>query len=61
MSIKRTAKIGASVLFLVFIISSALSSFFIYKMKNNFTQVETLLTRYTDVMMARYELAIMRF
>ncbi|KGA57262.1 methyl-accepting chemotaxis (MCP) signaling domain protein [Proteus vulgaris] len=60
MSIKRTAKIGASVLFLVFIISSALSSFFIYKMKNNFTQVETLLTRYTDVMMARYELAIMR-
>ncbi|SUC16618.1 methyl-accepting chemotaxis protein [Proteus vulgaris] len=60
MSIKRTAKIGASVLFLVFIISSALSSFFIYKMKNNFTQMETLLTRYTDVMMARYELAIMR-
>lgn len=60
MSIKRSAKIGSSVLLLVFILSSALSSFFIYKMKNNFTQVETLLTRYTDVLMARYELATMR-
>lgn len=60
MNIKRSAKIGSSVLLLVFILSSALSSFFIYKMENNFTQVETLLTRYTDVLVARYELATMR-
>lgn len=60
MSIKQSAKIGASALLLIFILSSALSTFFIYKMKNNFTQVEVLLTRYTDVLMARYQLAIMR-
>ena len=60
MSIKQSAKIGTSVLLLIFILSSALSTFFIYKMKNNFTQVEVLLTRYTDVLMARYQLAIMR-
>ncbi|QEZ93335.1 methyl-accepting chemotaxis protein [Proteus sp. CD3] len=60
MSIKRSAKIGSSALLLIFILSSVLSTFFIYKMKNNFTQVETLLTRYTDVLMARYQLATMR-
>lgn len=60
MSIKRSAKIGSSALLLIFILSSALSTFFIYKMKSNFTQVEVLLTRYTDVLMARYQLAIMR-
>lgn len=60
MSIKRSAKIGSSLLLLVFILSSALSIFFIDKVKNNFTQVEVLLTRYTDVLMARYQLVIMR-
>ena len=47
MSIKRSAKIGSSLLLLVFILSSALSIFFIDKVKNNFTQVEVLLTRVT--------------
>ncbi len=60
MSIKRTVKLGSSLLLLIFILSSALSSFFIYKMQNNFTQVDVLSARYDDVLMARYQLAIMR-
>ncbi len=60
MSIKRTVKLGSSLLLLIFILSSALSSFFIYKMQHNFTQVDVLSARYDDVLMARYQLAIMR-
>ncbi len=60
MSIKRTVKLGSSLLLLIFILSSALSSFFIYKMQHNFTQVDVLSARYDDVLTARYQLAIMR-
>ena len=53
MSIKRTVKLGSSLLLLIFILSSALSSFFIYKMQHNFTQVDVLSARYDDVLMDR--------
>ncbi|OAT33224.1 methyl-accepting chemotaxis protein [Proteus myxofaciens] len=59
MSIKRTAKIGSILLLFLFIISSAISSFFVYKMKANFDQVEVLATRFTDIQDARYQLVTM--
>lgn len=59
MSIKKTAKVGSVLLLFIFVMSSALSSFFVYKMKLNFDQVEVLATRFTDIQDARYQLATM--
>ncbi|QAV22566.1 methyl-accepting chemotaxis protein [Proteus hauseri] len=60
MSIERSAKVGSLILLLIFLMSSALSSFFIYKMQDNFESLNSLNTRLTNVQEARYELATIR-
>ncbi|OAT33223.1 methyl-accepting chemotaxis protein [Proteus myxofaciens] len=60
MSIEKSAKVGSIILLFIFLISSILSSFFIYKMQNNFTALDSLNTRLNSIQVARYELATIR-
>lgn len=60
MSIERTAKVGSIILLAIFLVTSALSSFFIYQMQDNFASLNSLTTRLNNVQEARYELATIR-
>ena len=60
MSIERSAKVGSIILLFIFLLSSVLSSFFIFKMQNNFTSLDSLTDRLNSVQQARYELATIR-
>ncbi|EOG1984308.1 TPA: methyl-accepting chemotaxis protein [Proteus mirabilis] len=60
MSIERTAKVGSIILLVIFLVTSALSSFFIYQMQDNFASLNSLTTRLNNVQEARYELATIR-
>lgn len=60
MSIERSAKVGSIILLVIFLLSSVLSSFFIYRMQGNFASLDSLNTRLNNVQEARYELATIR-
>ncbi len=60
MSIERSAKVGSIILLAIFLLSSVLSSFFIYRMQENFASLDSLNTRLNSVQEARYELATIR-
>lgn len=60
MSIEKSAKVGSIILLFIFLLSSVLSSFFIYKIQNNFSALDSLNTRLNNVQEARYELATIR-
>lgn len=60
MSIEKSAKVGSILLLFIFLLSSVLSSFFIYRMQNNYASLDSLTTRLSNVQEARYELATIR-